>query len=124
MSLVTARVDKILNFSYSHFMKNIRIGIISGIILGILDILMILPVDLSNKELVLIGAFSNRFIIGLFTPTVQLNLRYWQQGAIIGFVVSILPAVTNPAFSLMILATGTVGGIIVGAVTQKLSKKK
>ena len=100
-------------------MRNVKAGIISGLILGIIDILLILPVPLPNKTFVLVGAFSNRFAIGLLAATVELSLPHWLQGALVGMLISILPAMTNISFAPMILGLGVVSGAIVGVVANK-----
>lgn len=105
-------------------MKRVFIGMLAGIVLGLIDVLTILPVPLPNKSLVLLGAFSNRFTIGLFSATTTLGFPGWLQGACIGFLISILPAVTNPGFALFILSIGAAGGLLTRIATDRLTQKR
>jgi hypothetical protein len=105
-------------------MRKLWIGITVGIALGLFDVLMIMPMSIPNKELVLLGAFSNRFSIGLFSATVVFGFPFWLQGIVVGFILSVLPAVSNPSFAPMILGLGTFGGLLTGLVTQHFTKKK
>lgn len=105
-----------------HFMKQIRLGLIAGFIFGVIDILLMVPLSFPDKTAAMTGAFINRFAIGFLIPTTQLNLPYWLQGILLGFLLSLPDAIITQAYA-PILGIGVVGGLIVGLVTQKLTKK-
>lgn len=104
-------------------MKNIKIGLIAGIIYGALVSLMMLPMDFSDKPAAIIGAFINRFAIGLLIPTVNLKLPYWLQGLLLGILLSLPDAIITKSYE-PILGLGIIGGLVIGLITQKLVGKK
>lgn len=102
-------------------MKKIQFGLIAGLIFGILDVLIMIPIPLPDKTLAMAGAFVNRFAIGLFIPIVNLKLPYWLQGLIIGGLLSLPDAIITKTYA-PILGIGLIGGLAIGILSQKLLK--
>ncbi len=102
-------------------MNKLSIGIISGGIFGVLDILLMLPLSFPDKTTALLGAFVNRFAIGFFVGTTNLPMPSWMQGALIGLLISLPDAIITKAY-VPIVSIGLVGGIIIGLVVGKFSK--
>lgn len=47
-------------------------GIIAGLIFGILDVLIMIPMPLPDKSVAISGSFFNRFATGFFISTTNL----------------------------------------------------
>ena len=89
------------------------LGLMAGLVFGALDVALMLPMDFPDKKTALAGAFLSRFAIGFLIPLVKLPMPPWAIGAIVGLLVSLPDAVITKAY-VPILATGVVGGMIVG----------
>ena len=101
--------------------KSIKNGLIAGLIFGILDIIPMFFMDgFADKNSAIIGAFFNRFAIGLFIFTVDFPVKGWLKGLIIGFLLSLPDAIITKAFG-PVLGTGIIGGLIIGFVEQKMN---
>ncbi len=72
-----------------------------------------LSMSFPDKKAALLGAFLSRFAIGFLIPLVQMPLPSWAIGGIVGLLVSLPDAVITKAY-VPIIATGVVGGIIIG----------
>lgn len=99
-------------------MNKLTVGILSGLVFGVLDILMMIPLSFPDKEAAILGAFINRFAIGFFIGTTNLPLPAWAQGALIGLLISLPDAIITKAYA-PILGIGVFGGIIIGLVVRK-----
>ena len=94
-------------------MSPIVFGVIAGLLFGAIDVALMLPMDFPDKQTALLGAFLSRFAIGFLTPLVQLPMPTWLIGAIVGLLISLPDAVITKAY-VPIIATGIVGGAIIG----------
>lgn len=104
-------------------MNKIKFGLLSGFIYGLVDILLMVPLDFPDKTAAMTGAFINRFAIGFFIPITNLHLPYWLQGILIGLLLSLPDAIITKAYT-PILTLGIIGGLIIGVITQKTINKK
>ncbi len=103
--------------------KSIKNGIIAGLIFGILDIIpMCFMEGFEDKNLAIIGAFLNRFAIGLLIFTTDISVKGWLKGIIIGLLLSLPDALITKAYG-PIMGIGIVGGIIIGLIEQKINKR-
>lgn len=100
-------------------MNKITIGIISGIVFGVLDILLMIPLSFPDKTAAMLGAFVNRFAIGFFIGTTKLPVPSWMHGALIGLLISLPDAIITKAYA-PILGVGLVGGVIIGLVIGRV----
>ena len=98
-------------------MNNVILGTISGLILGILDVLLMLPLQFSDKKAALIGAFINRFAIGFVIVNIDLPMPFWAKGILIGLLLSLPDAIITKSY-VPILATGIIGGLLVSFFTK------
>jgi hypothetical protein len=103
-------------------MNRIRFGIIAGLIFGVLDILPMLAMDLPNQKLAIAGAFINRFSIGFLIPNVKLPTSAWSRGLFLGALLSLPDAIITGA-TIPILATGLIGGLIIGIILGRTERK-
>lgn len=72
-----------------------------------------------DKRAALLGAFLNRFGVGLVIPLVHVALPVWPGwalGAVLGLLLSLPGAIITKAYA-PILIIGTVGGAVIGWLT-------
>lgn len=103
--------------------SSLKKGLIAGIIFGIVDIIpMFFMVGLADKTSAIIGAFVNRFAIGLLIFTTDFPMKGWLKGVVIGLLLSLPDAIITKAYG-PILGVGIVGGVIIGFIEQKMRDK-
>lgn len=101
-------------------MDNITLGVISGMVFGILDILIMIPLKFENKRKqmeAMAGAFVDRFMIGFLIPNVSMGIHPAITGGLLGLGLSLPSAIITRAYA-PIIGIGVVGGIIIGLVTK------
>jgi hypothetical protein len=97
-------------------MNPVIFGIFAGLIFGVVDVALMIPVDFPDKPTAMLGAFASRFAIGFLIPLVRLPMPAWAVGALVGLLISLPDAIIARAYA-PILGTGLVGGIIIGLAT-------
>lgn len=103
--------------------RTIKFGLIAGLVFGIIDIIPMFFMDgFGDKNSAILGAFINRFAIGLFIFTVDFPLKGWLKGLIIGLLLSLPDAIITKAFG-PILGIGIIGGLVIGLIEQKINKE-
>jgi len=99
--------------------KSLKSGLIAGLVFGIVDIIPMFFMDeFDERNSAIIGAFINRFAIGLFIFTVDFPVKGWLKGLLIGLLLSLPDAIITKAYS-PILDIGIIGGLIIGIIQQK-----
>jgi hypothetical protein len=101
-------------------MNGIMLGVICGLVFGIIDVLLMLPIKVDDKRKrveSLVSAFIERFLLGFIIPNVNISLNPVVTGALLGFSLSLPTAIIVRAYA-PILGIGLVGGIIIGIVTN------
>jgi hypothetical protein len=88
-------------------------GLIAGIAFGAISVGMMLPLEFPDKRAALLGAWLNRFAIGLLIPLVHVGLSGWLLGFGLGILLSLPDAIITKAYA-PILGVGAVGGAIIG----------
>ena len=99
-------------------MNPILFGIIAGLIFGAADVALMIPMKHPDKGTAMLGAFASRFAIGFIIGVTRMPVPGWLRGIIIGVLISIPDAIITKAY-IPILATGIVGGAIIGALAPK-----
>ena len=94
-------------------MSPLTFGVLAGLAFGALSVAMMLPLQFPDKRSALLGAFINRFAIGLLIPVAQLPLPALICGLALGLLLSLPDAIITKAFA-PILGVGAVGGLIIG----------
>ena len=94
-------------------MNPIIFGLIAGLVFGAVDVGLMLPMDFSDKKTALLGAFASRFAIGFLIPLVKMPVPAVAIGALVGLLISLPDAIITKAYA-PILATGIIGGAIIG----------
>jgi hypothetical protein len=88
-------------------------GIAAGLGFGVLDLLLMIPLDLPDKKRAMSGAFLNRFAIGFLIPLIEAPIPSLLVGGLVGLLVSLPDAVITKAYG-PIIGVGVVGGVILG----------
>lgn len=97
-------------------MSHPMLGIISGLVLGAISVVMMLPMSFPDKPMALLAAFLNRFAIGLVIGCVTLpGWPGWAVGLVFALLLSLPAALITKAYA-PILIIGAIGGVIIGGV--------
>ena len=97
-------------------MSPIVFGLIAGLVFGVVDVLLMIPLKMKDKPTAMAGSFAGRFAIGFLVPIVSLPLPAWAIGGLIGLLLSIPDAIITKAY-VPIIAIGLVGGLLIGFAT-------
>jgi hypothetical protein len=100
-------------------MKPVVVGLLSGITFGVVDVLLMLPLQFADRTTALLAAFSSRFAIGFLVPQCKLPLPWPASGALVGLLISVPDAIIAKAYA-PILVSGLVGGALIGWVARKV----
>ncbi len=101
-------------------MNSIVLGIICGLVFGIIDVLIMLPMKVEDKRKrieSLIAAFVERFMLGFIIPNIDISLHPTATGALLGLGFSLPTAIIVRVYA-PILGIGVVGGVIIGWITN------
>jgi hypothetical protein len=96
-------------------MAKLILGVLCGLVFGGLAVATMIPLSFDDKRAAMIGAFLNRFAIGVVIGAATLPLPGWLSGMIFGLLLSLPDAIITKAYA-PILGLGTLGGLIVGVV--------
>ena len=94
-------------------MNRLTFGIIAGVVFGAIDVALMLPLKFEDRATAFAAAFASRFAIGVLAVAVQMPLPAWTRGLVVGLLISIPDAIVTKAY-VPILATGIIGGTIIG----------
>jgi len=103
-------------------MKRLPFGIVGGLLFGAIDVALMLPLHFADRATAFAAAFASRFAIGVLAATAQLPLPPWASGAIVGLLISIPDAIITKAYA-PILATGVIGGTLIGWAAGKWARQ-
>ena len=103
-------------------MSKIKLGVICGLVFGVIDAALMLPLSFPDKVAAITGAFISRFAIGLVIGAARLPWPGWVAGLFFGVLLSLPDAIITKAAA-PILGTGAIGGIIIGAVIQRFGQR-
>ena len=93
-------------------------GLVSGLVFGLFSVGIMLPMSFPDKAAALLGAFLNRFGIGLVIALVQLpSWPGWMIGLLFGLLLSLPSAIITKAYA-PILIIGALGGLVIGGLTH------
>src|SRR5437016_10692133 len=96
-------------------MSSVAFGLLAGVIFGAIDVALMIPMTFPDKRTAMLAAFASRFAIGFLIGVTRMPLPPWLSGAIVGLLVSIPDAIVTKSY-IPILATGIIGGAIIGAI--------
>ncbi|MFZ2490542.1 MAG: hypothetical protein WA208_03565 [Thermoanaerobaculia bacterium] len=96
-------------------------GIVAGLLFGAIDVALMLPLKFEDRPTAFAAAFASRFAIGVLAATTNLPLPGWARGLIVGLLISIPDAIITKAYA-PILATGVLGGALIGWAAEKWTR--
>jgi hypothetical protein len=94
----------------------LRFAVLCGLAFGVLDTLPMFAMQFPDKTAAIAGAFSSRFGIGFVIPLLDLPGPAWRRGLLIGLLLSLPEAIITGSW-VPILATGALGGTLIGALS-------
>ncbi len=98
-------------------MTKLTQGFIAGLVFGILDVLVMVPIPIPDKAIAMAASFFNRFAIGFFIATVDMSLPGWAKGLFIGLLLSLPDALITKMY-VPVIGIGVIGGLIVGLLVK------
>lgn len=98
-------------------MSKIVSGIIAGLIFGIIDVLLMIPISMNDKPIAMLASFVNRFAIGFFIAATDIPIPSWVKGLLIGLVLSLPDAIITKMY-MPIIGVGVIGGILIGLLIK------
>lgn len=96
-------------------MNTLFLGMLAGILFGIISVLVMIPLEFADKRTAMLGAFVNRFSIGLVIGAAPhvLTLPAWLVGLFFGILLSLADALITKSY-LPLLIIGALGGLLIG----------
>ena len=98
-------------------MARVPLGVLLGVVIGLVDVALMLPLSFPDKRAALLGAFFARFALGFFAATVRLPLPPVFLGVLVGILTSVPDAIITKAYAPILISGavfGALGGWIVG----------
>lgn len=102
-------------------MPRLYLGILCGLIFGSIDTAMMIPLSFPDKRAAMLGAFIARFGLGFVICNIRLPWPGWVVGLLLGILLSLPDAMITKAM-IPILASGAVGGTIIGWIAGKYGR--
>ena len=99
-------------------MSRILLGVVCGLVLGVIDVAIMLPMSFPDKRAAITAAFIARFGIGFAIGAAQLAWPGWVVGLCFGILLSIPDALITKAYA-PIIGMGALGGIVIGVVVGR-----
>ena len=99
-------------------MNKIISGTICGLVFGIIDVLVMVPLKYENnrkRSEAMSAAFVERFMIGFLIPNVDLGIHPALIGLLLGVGLSLPSAIITRAY-VPIIGIGIVGSVIIGLI--------
>ncbi len=101
-------------------MSRVLLGAICGLVFGIIDVGIMLPMTFQDKKAAISAAFIARFGIGFAIGAARLPWPGWILGLTFGLLLSIPDAIITKAYG-PIIGMGAVGGIIIGVILSRFA---
>jgi hypothetical protein len=99
-------------------MSRIALGVICGLVFGVVDVGIMLPMSFPDKKAAITAAFIARFGIGFAIGAARLPWSGWLVGLVFGLLLSIPDAIITKAYG-PIIGMGAIGGTIIGVIVGK-----
>lgn len=98
-------------------MSRLLLGILCGLVFGAISVATMIPLSFDDKRAAMLGAFINRFAIGVVIGTSTLPFPRWVTGVLFGLLLSLPDAIITKAYA-PIIGLGAIGGLIIGFVVS------
>jgi len=102
-------------------MSRISLGVLCGLVFGGLDTALMIPLTFPDKRAAMLGAFIARFGLGFVICNIRLPWPGWVVGLLLGILLSLPDAIITKA-TVPILASGAVGGLIIGWIAARFGR--
>ena len=102
-------------------MSRVLLGVICGLVFGLIDIGIMLPMSFPDKKAAITAAFIARLGIGFAIGAARLPWPGWSVGLCFGLLLSIPDAIITKAHW-PIIGMGVVGGTIIGIIVGKFGQ--
>jgi hypothetical protein len=102
-------------------MSRITLGVICGLVFGVIDIGIMLPMSFPDKRAAFTAAFVARFAIGFVIGAARLPWPGWAVGLFFGLLLSIPDAIITKTYA-PIIGMGAVGGTIIGVIIWRFGR--
>jgi hypothetical protein len=102
-------------------MQRLYLGIVCGLIFGAIDTALMIPPSFPDKRAAMLGAFIARFALGFVICNIKLPWPGWVVGLILGILLSLPDAIITKA-AIPIIASGAIGGVIIGWIASKYGR--
>src|SRR6476661_6045850 len=99
-------------------MSRLMLGLVCGLVFGVIDIGIMLPMSFPDKRAAITAAFIARFGIGFAIGAARLPWPGWLVGLVFGLLLSIPDAIITKAYA-PIIGMGAVGGAVIGWIVGK-----
>ena len=99
-------------------MSKPMLGILCGLLFGAVSVATMIPLSFEDKRAAMLGAFINRFAIGVVIGAAALPFPGWLTGLFFGLLLSLPDAIITKAYA-PIMGLGTIGGLIIGFVVAR-----
>ena len=96
-------------------MSKLLFGLLCGLLFGAVSVATMIPLSFEDKRAAMLGAFINRFAIGVVIGAVALPFPGWLTGLLFALLLSLPDAIITKAYA-PILGLGSIGGLIIGFV--------
>jgi len=94
------------------------LGVVCGLIFGVIDIAIMLPMSFPDKRAAITAAFIARFGIGFAIGAARLPWPGWLVGLVFGLLLSVPDAIITKSYA-PIIGMGAIGGTIVGFIVSR-----
>ena len=98
-------------------MNSLLLGILLGILFAGVAIAPMFKMTFSDKRAAILGAFINRFMIGVLIPNSLPSIDPIVRGLLLGIFLSLPDAIITKAYA-PIMGLGIIGGLILGLITR------
>ena len=102
-------------------MSRILLGVVCGLVFGLVDIGIMLPMSFPDKKAAITAAFIARFAIGFAIGAARLSWPGWVVGLTFGLLLSVPDAIITKAYA-PIIGMGAIGGTIIGVIIAKFGR--
>lgn len=100
-------------------MNSLMWGGILGVVFGVVAVLPMLKMTFPDKRAAILGAFINRFTIGLLIPNALPMFDPIVRGLLISILLSLPDAIITKSY-VPIMGLGVIGGLVLGVVVKLL----
>lgn len=102
-------------------MPRLVLGVICGLVFGIVDVGIMLPMSFPDKKAAITAAFIARFGIGFAIGAARLPWPGWAVGLVFGLLLSVPDAIITKAYA-PIIGMGALGGTVIGVILSRFGR--